>query len=106
MTTFPDRDFLIDIKSNDLDEGELLAGRLEALSAKREGEIMVTGGQRPVDEIRKRLPQIRTITRPRLKRCLKRYIGIGWTGYVPSECRRSVLLVPANVAPWLRGWPN
>jgi glycerophosphoryl diester phosphodiesterase len=106
MAAFPERDFIIDVKSNDAEEGTLLAEQLAALITDREGEIMVFGGPRPVGVIQQRLPHIRTITRPRLKRCLTRYIALGWSGYVPSECRRSVLLVPANVAPWLWGWPN
>ncbi len=106
MAAFPDRDFIIDVKSNDADEGALLAERIAELVANREGEIEVVGGARPVGVIRERLPYVRTITRPRLKRCLTRYIGIGWTGRVPPDCRRSVLFVPANVAPWLWGWPN
>ena len=106
MATFPDRDFFIDVKSNDADEGVLLAERLAALTAGREGEIAVFGGSRPVGVIRERLPHIRSTTRPRLKRCLMRYIAVGWTGHVPSDCRRSMLFVPANAAPWLWGWPN
>jgi glycerophosphoryl diester phosphodiesterase len=106
LTAFPDRQFLIDVKSNDADEGTLLAERLSALSADREGEIMVTGGFRPVEAIRERLPHLRTITRPQLKRCLIRYMAIGWSGLVPSDCRGSLLTVPVNVAPWLWGWPN
>jgi len=88
------------------DEGELLADRLAQLTAERTSEIMVVGGGRPVGVIRDRLPNVRTMTRPRLKSCLKRYLAFGWTGYVPSERSRGVLLVPANVAPWLWGWPN
>jgi hypothetical protein len=106
MTAFPERDFFIDVKSNDAAEGELLAERLTELTANREGEITVFGGPRPVGLVRERLPHIRTITRPRLKRCLTRYLAVGWSGYVPSDCRQSVLFVPANVAPWLWGWPN
>ncbi len=106
MATFPDRDFFIDVKSNDADEGTLLAERLAALTAGREGEIAVFGGSRPVGVIRERLPHIRSTTRPRLKRCLMRYLAVGWTGHVPSDCRRSMLFVPANVAPWLWGWPD
>jgi glycerophosphoryl diester phosphodiesterase len=106
MATFPDRNFVIDVKSNDTDEGRLLAERLAALSVGREGQIAVTGGPRPVGVIRERLPLVRSITRPQLKRCLMRYIAIGWTGFVPSECGGSLLTVPANVAPWLWGWPN
>ena len=52
------------------------------------------------------LPQLRTMSRRRLKRCLTRYFASGWSGYVPSDCRRTVLFVPANVAPWLWGWPH
>lgn len=106
METFPDRNFFIDVKSNDADEGRLLAERLATLTADRKGEIVVFGGPRPVGVIRERLPHIRTVTRPRLKRCLTRYIAVGWTGHVPSDCRHSVLFVPANVAPWLWGWPD
>ena len=106
LATFPDRDFFIDVKSNDADEGALLAERLAALTAGREGEIVVFGGPQPVGVVRKRLPHIRTITRPQMKRCLMRYMAVGWTGHVPSACRRSMLFVPANVAPWLWGWPD
>lgn len=106
LATFPDEDFYIDVKSNDAGEGALLAERLAELSANRRAEIMVFGGPLPVGVIRERLPHVWTITRPRLKRCLTRYIAVGWTGVVPSECRRSMLLVPVNVAPWLWGWPN
>ena len=106
LTTFPDRDFVIDVKGNDVDEGALLAERLAALMAGREGEIAVTGGPRAVDLIRERLPHVRTITRPQLKRCVTRYMALGWSGHVPSDCRHSLLPVPANVAPWLWGWPD
>ncbi len=106
MTAFPDRNFFIDVKGNDANAGALLGQRLALLSAGRTGEIVVYGGPRAVAAIQERLPQIRTLTRPRLKGCLKRYIGLGWTGHVPSDCRNSMLMLPANVAPWLWGWPD
>ena len=49
---------------------------------------------------------IPTMSGSTLKRCLIRYFLLGWSGYVPSDCERSVLLVPVNYAPWLWGWPN
>ncbi len=78
MTAFPDRNFFIDVKGNDANAGALLGQRLALLSAGRTGEIVVYGGPRAVAAIQERLPQIRTLTRPRLKGCLKRYIGLGW----------------------------
>ena len=106
LATFPDQNLLIDIKSNDPEEGVLLAERLAALPADHTGQIMVYGGSQPVDIVRERLPHIQTITRPRLRQCVIRYFLVGWSGYVPSLCERNVLMVPANVAPWLWGWPN
>lgn len=106
LDTFPDKTFLIDVKSNNPEDGAILAERIVEASSRRTGGVWVTGGARPVEEVRTRLPDSLTISRPRLKRCLTRYMALGWSGHVPSECRRSVLLVPANVAPWLWGWPN
>jgi glycerophosphoryl diester phosphodiesterase len=106
LATFPDRQFFIDVKSNDPAEGALLAERLAEWTGRHRGEIAVHGGPLPVRAIRERLPEVRTITRRQLKTCLKRYLAVGWTGYVPADCRRSMLLVPANVAPWLWGWPD
>lgn len=106
LSTFPEKSFWIDVKSNEAADGELLADRLSELSAGRTGEILVHGGPRPVSVIRRRLPHVKTVTRPTLKRCLLRYVALGWTGYVPESCRRQVLTVPHNVAPWLWGWPK
>ncbi|MDY7015993.1 MAG: glycerophosphodiester phosphodiesterase family protein [Cyanobacteriota bacterium] len=106
LTTFPDRNFLINVKSNDAEEGVLLAERLAALPAERLNKIRVYGGDLPMNAIRERLPQMQTLSPPRLKRCLSRYIVFGWLSYVPADCQRRMLMVPANVAPWLWGWPN
>jgi glycerophosphoryl diester phosphodiesterase len=70
------------------------------------GALSVYGGERPVDVVRERLPQIATMHGRGLKQCLLRYLAIGWTGYVPSACRRTIVLVPINYAPWLWGWPG
>lgn len=104
--TFPQANLLIDIKSNDPDEGILLAHKLADLSRSHQGKIMVYGGPLPVAEVLKEFPEMLSITRPRLLDCLKKYIALGWSSKVPSSCENSLLLVPANVAPWLWGWPD
>ena len=106
LSTFSDRDLVIDLKGNDPEDGALLAARLAALPEDRRGEILMYGRPRSIAAIRARLPALVTITRPRLKRCLLGYIALGWSGYVPSACERALVTVPANVAPWLWGWPN
>lgn len=105
LAAFPDKQFLIDIKSNDPEEGRALAERLSRLSPHQRALLMVYGGERPVMALRTSLPGLRTVWRSGLKACLLHYFALGWSGIVPSACRHSVLLVPVNYASWLWGWP-
>ena len=83
-----------------------MARRLSALPPEALGRLSVYGGERPVDAVRERLTQIATMHGRGLKQCLMRYLALGWTGYVPSACRRSIVLVPLNYAHWMWGWPD
>ena len=104
LTEFADKRLLIHIKSNDPAEGALLARRLSTLPPEQLGRLSVYGGERPVDAVRQQLPRIATMHGRGLKRCLLGYFAIGWTGYVPATCRRTIVLVPLNYARWLWGW--
>lgn len=104
LSTFPDRRFLIHVKSRDVGEGAKLAAVLGRLPSR--ANLIVYGAEEPVAEVRRALPDIKTMSRSSLVSCLVRYIGYGWTGMVPQACRDTLVLVPINVAPWLWGWPD
>jgi glycerophosphoryl diester phosphodiesterase len=106
LRTFPDRPFLINVKSNDPAEGKELAAVLDKLAAERRASLMVYGGDKPIAVLRAIAPEIKTMSRASLKACLLRYIAYGWTGMVAQACHAMVIFVPINVAPWLWGWPN
>ena len=106
LDAFPDRDFVIDMKGSEAASGELMARRLAVLQPGRSGKIWLTGGPRSVRPVVAVHPELGAVTRPQLKRCLSRYIALGWSGHVPAACRDSMLTIPANVAPWLWGWPH
>lgn len=106
LAAFPGKHFLINVKSNDPEEGRLLAVALERLAAPDAGRLMVYGGDRPIAVFRDRMPAVPAMSKKSLKACLLSYIGYGWMGFVPAACHKTVLLVPINVAPWLWGWPN
>jgi glycerophosphoryl diester phosphodiesterase len=106
LAAFPDRRFVIHIKSRDRDEGAKLAAVLGKLPAERRRRLVVYGGNEPVAEARRLLPDVQTTSLALLKGCLLPYIALGWSGWVPAGCARMMLLVPVNVAPWLWGWPN
>ncbi len=106
LAAFPKGRFLINIKSNDPNEGRLLRAVLRRQPAEATGRLMVYGGDAPIAVLRSELPGITAMSRSTLKSCLLAYVGYGWTGMVPPACDRSVIFVPINIAPWLWGWPN
>jgi glycerophosphoryl diester phosphodiesterase len=106
LGTFPDRQLLIDVKSNDPAEGELLADALEGLPERRLARLAVYGGDEPIAALQQRLPNLRVMSKATLKACLLRYEAAGWTGWVPQECQNTELHVPEGIGKWLWGWPH
>ncbi|MFM8346376.1 MAG: glycerophosphodiester phosphodiesterase family protein [Betaproteobacteria bacterium] len=106
LARFPDKRFLINIKSRDRDEGRQLAARLKQLPAAQQARLMSYGGDEPEDALAREMPQMRTMGRNRLMRCMTRYAAYGWTGIVPQACHHTLILVPQHLAPLLWGWPN
>lgn len=103
---FPDRSFLIHIKSDDPAEGESLARYLADLEDSDSERIAVYGGGQPIAALKKAIPAMRVMSKATMKSCLIPYLAIGWTGYVPSACEHTQLHIPENIAPWLWGWPG
>ncbi|MBL8520416.1 MAG: glycerophosphodiester phosphodiesterase [Betaproteobacteria bacterium] len=106
LEAFPDRRLLINVKSNDVREGERLATRLAALPPARRRLLMAYGGDAPMRVLRERLPELRTLSGASLRRCLAGTFAFGWFGHVPDACHRSLILVPLNLARWLPGFPE
>jgi glycerophosphoryl diester phosphodiesterase len=93
----------------DLWEGKrtlILIELLKSCSPEERDELMVYGGDKPVDELRRALSGMKLMSRQSLTACLWRYIAWGWTGAVSRRCADMVVLVPSNIAPWLWGWPG
>lgn len=106
LKTFPDQPLLIDMKSNDSQEGIELARVLSALPQSRQRLLTVEGGDKPIDALRQRLPQLRVTSKAIIESCVLQYIALGWSGYVPGACQHIELLLPDKFAPWLWGWPD
>ena len=87
LAAFPDKRFLIHIKSNDAAEGETLAARLAQLPPARQRQLAVYGGRLPVAVVRARLGTVKTMSARQEAGCLLTYLALGWTGFVPSSCR-------------------
>lgn len=106
LATFPDRSFLIHVKSNDASEGIQLAQYLKALPASRLEQLTVYGGDNPVAAVKEQLPGLRTMSKASIIRFIIAYEALGWTGFIPSSLEHSQIHIPEKIAPWLWGWPN
>lgn len=106
FAAFPERRFLINIKSNDRNEGDLLADRLLKLPEVQRDRLMAYGGAAPIAQLKKRMPTFRAMSRKTLMSCATNYLAIGWSGAIPEACRNTLLLVPSNTTPLIWGWPN
>ena len=106
LAAFPDKRFLINVKSNDPHEGDLLADRLAQLPPAQMALLMSYGGELPMNELHKRIPTLRVMSRQSLAACGLRYIALGWSGFVPDACRNTIILVPVNLSWLIWGWPN
>lgn len=103
---FPDKEFLIHIKSNEAGEGIQLADYIAALPKSQQQQLTVYGGDAPIQALKTKMPEVPVMSKATLKSCLLPYIGIGWTGYIPKACKNTQIHIPENIAPWLWGWPN
>lgn len=103
---FPDKRLLIDVKSNDPEEGRELAGYLSKLPAKQQELLAVYGGNEPIAALKEAMPKMRVMSKQTMKDCLIPYLAAGWIGYMPDACRNSELHIPEKVAKFLWGWPD
>jgi glycerophosphoryl diester phosphodiesterase len=106
LDAFPDGGILINVKSSDPAEGRQLAALLSSLPAAQLERIAISGDDGPLAEIAAALPDIRMLSRHRLMECATRYLALGWSGYVPESCRNGIVMIPADYAPFVWGWPN
>jgi glycerophosphoryl diester phosphodiesterase len=106
LAAFPDRRFLINIKSDDEGEGRALATRIAALPPEQAGLIMIYGGGKAMEAYREAIPGSTVLGTDGAIRCFIRYALLGWTTYVPENCRGTLFMLPANFAPYFWGFPN
>ncbi|MCB9994149.1 MAG: glycerophosphodiester phosphodiesterase [Hyphomicrobiaceae bacterium] len=98
--------FLVNFKSNDASEADMLAARLDENPQWRSRIWSAYGGQVPSDRINALVPGLGAFGSKSAKDCLLGYLMLGWTGTMPDACRNTHIMVPVNLAFLMWGWPN
>lgn len=114
FAALPGRQFLVNFKSREAREGDMLAALVAGQPAWRAAVWGVYGGDEPTVRATQALaaqdggaaPPVRAWSRRSMAQCLGRYAALGWTGIVPKACQQTTVVVPVNLAPWLWGWPH
>jgi glycerophosphoryl diester phosphodiesterase len=106
LAAMPDGRFIINYKSNEVREGEMLKAFVDAHPEWARAIWGVYGGDAPTMRAKELLPNLAAWSRKGLTACLLQYEGYGWTGIVPPACQDTKIMVPINFAGWLWGWPN
>ena len=105
LDAYPNRRFMLIMKSNNPEEADLLFAWLKRHNVDPR-RLQVLGGDRPAAHLRELAPTMRVGSQQQMKACLTRYLAIGWSGAIPAACRNTVLMVPFNYRKALWGWPN
>ncbi len=106
IAAIPNGRFVINFKSNEAREGDMLRAFVEANPKAGDAIWGVYGGDAPSMRAKELLPDLAAWSRKGLMACLLQYEAYGWTGIMPPACHNTRIMVPINFAGWLWGWPN
>ncbi|MFZ2099010.1 MAG: glycerophosphodiester phosphodiesterase family protein [Oricola sp.] len=106
FAAFPDRRFLVNFKSREAREGDMLAALLAEHPEWRSTVWSAYGGDEPTARANELVGGLNGFGGRQMKSCLFDYLKFGWSGHVPEACRNTHVMVPGNLA-WLAwGWPH
>ena len=106
LSKFADKQFLINFKSRDAREGDILAHILSENPRWRDAVWGVYGGDTPTHRAIELVDGLKGFGVREMKDCLIKYFALGWSGYVPEPCQNTYVMIPGNLAWALWGWPN
>ncbi len=96
LATFPNRKFLINFKSKEAREGDMLAAIYDAHPEWQDAIWGAYGGDAPTLRARALIgPGLLNFTRKGLIDCLLWYEAVGWSGYMPDACRGRLSACPS-----------
>jgi len=106
LAAFPEGRFLVNYKSNEEREGDMLAALLGEHPEWRPEVWGAYGGDPPTLRAAALIEGLNFWSKRWLVNCLLQYEGLGWLGIVPDACRNTKVMLPINAAPFVWGWPN
>lgn len=106
LRAMPEQHFLINFKSREAREGDMLGTLMAEHPEWRAAVWGAYGGDEPTYRAAGAIDGLAVWSRRGLVDCLGQYLALGWSGFMPGACHDTKVMIPINIAPWLWGWPN
>ncbi len=106
LARFPDTRFMINIKSDSIEEAQQLTAYLKARKALNRRRLSLYAAEHAASEFARLNSDIMIMSKERARSCLTSYILLGWSGHIPESCYRSYVPVPMNYRWLVWGWPE
>ena len=106
LKTFPTLPLVINFKSKDPRDADVMLAAFERAGKKVDGKYSFYGHPEVLKRLKSRVPTAWTWYKDDLKACLKDYVKWGWTSFVPESCHDTTVAVPLNYQWAIWGWPN
>ncbi len=97
LAEFPDRPFAMNDKDADEEAIELLSRVLMTYPESDRSRFYYIGEAAAL--VRKKIPGVQVAaSAAEAKQCLKWWLALSWSGYVPASCRHTILAMPVRYA--------
>lgn len=106
LNTFPDKELLIHIKDGNMKTVELLSEFISELPSKYTDLLYFYGDDNPIEYIEAHNPGYKVFSKKMMIASILKYTLIGWTGIIPESLENKILLLPADYAPFIWGFPQ
>ena len=106
LKKFPNKRFLIHVKSGGEESGRILVELFRSKSPEWLEGVGVYGGQDANDVINAVFPSVKTHSYRSLKKAFISYELLGWTGYIPEAMRETQFQIHLKYASYIWGWPD
>lgn len=102
----PRRGYIFNFKSKDPADADALVAAFGRAGVGIDGRFGFYGHPAVTGRMKQLAPGAWTWGKEGMKACLKDYLKIGWTSYVPESCRNTTVAVPLNYQWAIWGWPR
>jgi glycerophosphoryl diester phosphodiesterase len=106
LQAFPDTRLVFNFKSKDPRDADALVAAFARAGVKPGDKYSYYGHPRVTERLTQLVPGAWTFFKQEMRACMTDYVKIGWTGYVPENCRNTTVVVPLNYQWAIWGWPN